>query len=77
MKKLSIIFLTILFSVKTTPQIVDSGLESIKSDELLQTVKILASAEFDGRLPGSEGYNKHAHSLAFNDKQPNNFIALS
>ena len=57
MKKLSIIFLTILFSVKTTPQIVDSGLESIKSDELLQTVKILASAEFDGRLPGSEGYN--------------------
>lgn len=40
---------------------VDSGLESIKSDELLRTVKILASAEFDGRLPGSEGYNKAAN----------------
>jgi hypothetical protein len=39
----------------------DSGLESIKSDDLLQTVKILASAEFDGRLPGSEGYNKAAN----------------
>jgi hypothetical protein len=61
MKKLSVIFLTILFSVKTTPQIVDSGRESIKSEELLQTVKILASVEFDGRLPGSEGYNKAAN----------------
>ena len=61
MKKLSTIFLTILLSVKIIPQIVDSGLESIKSEELLQTVKILASAEFDGRLPGSEGYNKAAN----------------
>ena len=61
MKKLYIIFLTILFSVKIIPQIVDSRLESIKSDELLRTVKILASAEFDGRLPGSEGYNKAAN----------------
>jgi hypothetical protein len=43
---------------------VDSGLESIKSDELLRTVKILASAEFDGRLPGSEGYNKAAQFAA-------------
>jgi hypothetical protein len=57
MKKLSIIFLTILFSVKTIPQIVDSGLESIKSDDLLRTVKFLASAEFEG----SEGYNKAAN----------------
>jgi hypothetical protein len=61
MKKLAIIFLTILFSVKIVPQFADSGLESIKSDELLRTVKILASAEFDGRLPGSEGYNKTAN----------------
>ena len=64
MKKLSIIFLTILFSVKIIPQIVESGLESIKSDELLRTVKILASAEFDGRLPGSEGYTKAANFAA-------------
>src|SRR4030065_2846339 len=64
MKKLSIIFLTILFSIKIIPQMVDSGLESIKSDELLRTVKILASAEFDGRLPGSEGYNKAAEYAA-------------
>ena len=61
MKKLSIIFLIILFSVKIIPQTVDSGLESIRSDELLRTVKILASVEFDGRLPGSEGYNKAAN----------------
>jgi aminopeptidase YwaD len=61
MKKLSIIFLTIIFSVKLFPQIVDPGLESINGDELLQTVKILASSEFDGRLPGSEGYNKAAN----------------
>ena len=64
MKKLSIIFLTILFSIKIIPQIVDSGLESIKSDELLSTVTIIASAEFDGRLPGSEGYNKAANFVA-------------
>ncbi|MGB5528590.1 MAG: M20/M25/M40 family metallo-hydrolase [Ignavibacteriaceae bacterium] len=64
MKKLFIIFLTILFSVKIIPQIVESGLESIKSDELLRTVKILASAEFDGRLPGSEGYTKAANFAA-------------
>ncbi|HSW54261.1 MAG TPA: M20/M25/M40 family metallo-hydrolase [Ignavibacteriaceae bacterium] len=64
MKKLSIIFLIILFSVKIIPQIEDSGLESIKSDELLRTVKILASAKFDGRLPGSEGYNKAAQFAA-------------
>ncbi len=61
MKKFSIIFLIILFSVKILPQIVDPGLESIKSEELLRTVKILASAEFNGRLPGSEGYNKAAN----------------
>jgi hypothetical protein len=69
MKKLSIIFLTILFSVKIIPQIEDSGLESIKSDELLRTVKILASAEFDGRLPGSEGYDKTAAFVAERFKQ--------
>jgi hypothetical protein len=64
MKKLSIIFLIILFSVKTIPQIVDSGLERIKSEKLLQTVKILTSPEFDGRLPGSDGYNKAANFAA-------------
>ncbi|MBK9096754.1 MAG: M20/M25/M40 family metallo-hydrolase [bacterium] len=60
MKKLSAIFLLIIFTVNIFPQTVDPGLESINSDDLLQTVKILTSSEFDGRLPGSEGYDKAA-----------------
>ncbi len=42
-------------------QIIDNGLEKIKSTNLMHTVNILSSAEFDGRLPGSEGYNKAAN----------------
>ena len=45
-------------------QVPDSGLESINSKSLMQTVKILCSKEFDGRLPGSEGYNKAAEFAA-------------
>jgi len=64
MKKLSIIFLTILFSVTAIPQITDPGLENIKSEELMMMVETLCSREFDGRLPGSEGYNKAAEYVA-------------
>jgi len=64
MKYLSALILSIIICVTATPQIMDSGLESIKSENLLKTVKILASAEFDGRLPGSEGYNKAANFAA-------------
>ncbi|HEY6626422.1 MAG TPA: M20/M25/M40 family metallo-hydrolase [Ignavibacteriaceae bacterium] len=38
----------------------ESGSESIDAEDLLQTVKILTSTEFDGRLPGSNGYDKAA-----------------
>jgi hypothetical protein len=51
-----LIFVENIFSQNT-----DQGLESIKRDELLQTVEILTSPEFDGRLSGSEGYNKAAN----------------
>jgi hypothetical protein len=37
-----------------------SGLNSIKSKDLLKAVEIIASEEFDGRLSGSEGYNRSA-----------------
>jgi len=36
----------------------------IKKESLLKTVSILSSKEFDGRLPGSEGYNKAAKFAA-------------
>lgn len=54
------LFLTaILFTVNNIiSQVPDAGLESINSKNLMQNVKILCSEEFDGRLPGSEGYNK-------------------
>jgi hypothetical protein len=42
----------------------DAGLESIGGENLLQTVKILCSEEFDGRLPGGEGYTKAAKFAA-------------
>ena len=45
-------------------QVPDSGLESINSKSLMQNVKILCSDEFDGRLPGSDGYNKAADFVA-------------
>ncbi|MCS7052545.1 MAG: M20/M25/M40 family metallo-hydrolase [Ignavibacterium sp.] len=36
----------------------------ISKNSLIQTVSILSSKEFDGRLPGSEGYNKAANFMA-------------
>lgn len=36
----------------------------IKKESLLETVSILTSKEFDGRLPGSEGYDKAAIYVA-------------
>ena len=59
-----LIILFVLFSQAIVQQLSDLGLESIKSEELLQTVKILTSIEFDGRLSGSEGYNKAANFAA-------------
>ena len=64
MKKLFLIFCLVFYSVTVSPQIMEGGLESINAEDLLQTVKILTSAEFDGRLPGSEGYNKAAEYAA-------------
>ena len=64
MKIISIIFLFMVFPLTAIPQIMDTGLESIKGDKLVQTVKILTSVEFDGRLSGSEGYNKAANFVA-------------
>ena len=42
----------------------DAGLDCINSASLMQNVKILCSEEFDGRLPGSEGYDKAAEFVA-------------
>jgi len=64
MKNQSVFFFLIIFSLTATPQIINHGLESIKSNELIQTVKILASVKFDGRLSGSEGYNEAAKFAA-------------
>lgn len=69
MKNASVLFLSFIFSFIVFPQTTDPGLESIKSEELLHTVKILASPEYDGRLSGSEGYNKAAIFAAERFKQ--------
>ncbi len=70
MKQLSKIKTTLFLSAifftfsKINSQVPDAGLESINSKSLMQIVKILCSEEFDGRLPGSEGYNKAAEFVA-------------
>jgi len=58
------LFVIFIISCTSFPQIHDPGLESISKIDLLNTVRVLASVEFDGRLPGSEGYNKAAHFAA-------------
>jgi hypothetical protein len=58
----SIIIFIVCFRI--FPQTQDAGLNSINSSSLLQNVKTLCSDEFDGRLPGSEGYNKAAEFAA-------------
>lgn len=41
-----------------------TGLSEINKENLINNVRILASPEFDGRLSGSEGYNKAAQFAA-------------
>jgi len=46
-----------------------TGVDRIKSENLLKTVEYLASPEFQGRLGGSEGYYKAADFIAKEFKQ--------
>ncbi|MCW8812526.1 MAG: M20/M25/M40 family metallo-hydrolase [Ignavibacteriaceae bacterium] len=69
MKNLIILLFVTVFYLKVFPQIKDLGMENIKSGDLLWTVKILSSGEYDGRLSGSEGYNKAANFAAERFKQ--------
>jgi hypothetical protein len=66
-----ILFLSAIFFTfeNDISQVHNAGLESINSKDLMQTVKTLCSEEFDGRLPGSEGYNKAAKFAAERFKQ--------
>ena len=41
-----------------------TGLSEISKESLIAIVRNLASPDFDGRLPGSEGYNNAAHFTA-------------
>ena len=41
-----------------------TGLSEINKEDLIKNVRLLSSADFDGRLPGSEGYNKAAQFAA-------------
>ncbi len=62
MKSLTLIITTV-FLFTTFPQD-KGGVNRIEKDSLLKTVSILSSKEFDGRLPGSEGYNLAANYAA-------------
>lgn len=60
------IFLTILFFSTTFFVFAQNstGLSEISKEDLIKNVRILSSPDFDGRLPGSEGYNKAAQFVA-------------
>ncbi|MCW8803891.1 MAG: hypothetical protein OQK57_05785, partial [Ignavibacteriaceae bacterium] len=63
--KTTLFLAAVLFTFNSIiSQVPEAGLESINSKSLMQTVKTLCSDEFDGRLPGSEGYNKAAEFAA-------------
>jgi len=59
-------FITILFFSTTVFVFAQNstGLSEISKEDLIKNVRILSSPEFDGRLPGSEGYNKAAQFAA-------------
>ena len=63
MKKSKLIFAIFLLSILVKAQS-SAGLSEVNKEDLLNNVKILSSAEFDGRLPGSEEYNKAAAFVA-------------
>jgi len=57
-------FITIVFINLFTNAQNSTGLSEINKEDLIKNVKILTSPDFDGRLPGSEGYNKAAQFAA-------------
>jgi hypothetical protein len=63
MKIQSLIFAVLLSTVLINAQS-STELYKINKEELLKNVKILSSKEFDGRLAGSEGFNKAAQFAA-------------
>ncbi|HCY76802.1 MAG TPA: hypothetical protein DHV28_12850 [Ignavibacteriales bacterium] len=63
MKKTIIPFIILLCSLYLYAQS-STGLSEINKEDLIKNVGILSSPDFDGRLPGSEGYNKAAQFVA-------------
>lgn len=63
MKLTQIIFEFLLLSFLVNAQNA-TGLSEINKEDLIKNVRLLSSADFDGRLPGSEGYNKAAQFAA-------------
>ncbi len=63
MKKIITVLLLLVYPILITAQNT-TGLSEINRDDLLKNVRILTSPDFDGRLPGSNGYNKAAQFAA-------------
>jgi hypothetical protein len=63
MKKTLTAFIVLLTSIIVNAQST-TGLSEINKEDLIKNVRILTSPDFDGRLPGSEGYNKAAQFTA-------------
>jgi hypothetical protein len=64
-RKTILLLLVIIFiCIKNFSQSNEDGVESIKSENLMQIVSVLCSDEFNGRLPGSDGYNEAANFAA-------------
>ncbi len=58
--KTGLLIFTVLLTVVFVDTQSSTDLSKINKEDLLKTVKILSSKEFEGRLPRSESYNKAA-----------------
>lgn len=63
-RKISISLLLSIISLTTFSQTLIPGLNNLSKDSLLKTVTFLSSKEFDGRNPGTAGYDKAASFMA-------------
>lgn len=59
MKQTQFFLATLLTTISINAQST-TGLSEINKESLISNVRILTSPDFDGRLPGSEGYNRAA-----------------
>jgi Zn-dependent M28 family amino/carboxypeptidase len=55
---MAVLAISLIGAAPDDPRSIDSALESIKADSILQHIKVLAADEFEGRGPGTRGEDR-------------------